>query len=313
MARFILSLCLLIGLPASHGSTPTQEMQPGADMITQFNSALPRIYDNAFGIPLSLDSMQQGDLLQGEVLGILPHDFSSAREVFTRPEHWCDTLLMHLNTKACVYENDRRQIIHLYSGRKFYQPIGKATRISLDFDTSSHGEDFARMRLHAKQGPMGTSDYSIELSAMPLPASARETAHQQYSLVRLRFSYRTSWLARRMMNLYLNHMADSKEGFTIVDRQHQQPVYIKGLAGVIERNTMRYYLAIVTRLDGVKQAHSMQQQFNRWFDATERYHRQLHEVDKSAYLQAKARELANQRQQQQHLQAPEKPRLASFN
>ncbi len=313
MARFILALGLLTGLLIAQSSASGQDTLTKAEMIAQFNGALTRIYNNDFGIPISLDSTARNDLLQGEVLGIMQHDFSSARDIFTQPEHWCDTLLLHLNTKACVYQNGHEPTIHLYSGRKFYQPIAKATRISLNFDIADRHDDLVRVRLHADKGPMGTSDYTIELTAIPLPASAREQRQHQYSLLRLRFSYRTNWLARRMMNLYLNHMADNKEGFTIVDRQQQQPVYIKGLPGIIERNTMRYYLAIHTRLDGVKQAHSMQQQFEHWFDATEIYHRQLHEVSKHDYLQAKSRELANQRHQQQRIHATVEPRLTRFN
>ncbi|MDJ0833364.1 MAG: hypothetical protein QNJ69_07545 [Gammaproteobacteria bacterium] len=312
MARFsILLVCLMTLLPSQLAAAgPSTDAK--AELITQFKHARDDITHNAFGLPLSLASVEQDDLLQGQVLGIIEHDYATARAIFTRPDHWCDTLLLHLNTKACTYQNASATRIDLFSGRKFYQPIKKAKPISLDFAIIDNRDDFVRVQLHGAKGPLGTSDYAIELSAMALPSTKAGTADQQRSLLRLRFSYRTTWLARQMMNLYLSQMARDKVGFTIVDQHQQPPVYIGGLQGIIERNTMRYYLAIHTRLDGVKHAHSMHQQFSRWFDATEKYHRQLHEVSKTDYLQAKQRELANQRDRQQLIQTANNPRLASF-
>jgi hypothetical protein len=65
--------------------------------------------------------------------------------------------------------------------------------------------------------------------------------------------------------------------------------YVGGLRGVVERNAMRYYLAIEAHLGalsappGARPERSMRE----WFAATERYPRQLHEIGRAEYLEMK--------------------------
>jgi hypothetical protein len=47
------------------------------------------------------------------------------------------------------------------------------------------------------------------------------------------------------MKTYLATLGSSKVGFTVTRRQSNgQPEYIRGMRGLVERNAMRYYLAI---------------------------------------------------------------------
>jgi hypothetical protein len=75
------------------------------------------------------------------------------------------------------------------------------------------------------------------------------------------------------------------------------PDYIGGVRGVVERNTMRYYLAIDAFLSARRALPEAQfeQRLQAWFSAVERYPLQLHEVDRLAYLEMKRAE--QQRQQ----------------
>ena len=66
-----------------------------------------------------------------------------------------------------------------------------------------------------------------------------------------------------------------------------QPEYVGGVRGVVERNTMRYYLAIDAYMDAPKQ---LEPRLAAWFDSTERYARQLHEVERDDYLAMKRNE-----------------------
>ena len=65
---------------------------------------------------------------------------------------------------------------------------------------------------------------------------------------------------------------------------------------MLERNTLRYYLAIESYLEAQAQprAERAEKSLQLWFDATERYAAQLHEVDRDAYLEMKRRELKRQ-------------------
>jgi hypothetical protein len=72
--------------------------------------------------------------------------------------------------------------------------------------------------------------------------------------------------------------------------------YVGGMRGVVERNTMRYYLAIDTYLDSLSAPPPQRrdQRLQAWFEATERYPRQLHEVTREAYLRMKRDEVRRQ-------------------
>jgi hypothetical protein len=74
------------------------------------------------------------------------------------------------------------------------------------------------------------------------------------------------------------------------------PVYIRGVRGVVERNTMRYYLAIEAYLDSLTEPLSRQldSRLRNWFASTERYPRQLADGDLGSYLEMKQGEYRRQ-------------------
>jgi hypothetical protein len=99
------------------------------------------------------------------------------------------------------------------------------------------------------------------------------------------------------MQAYLATVARDKVGFTVAGRQADgQPIYIGGVRGVLERNTMRYYLGIETVLAAAELPASARasQSLRDWFGATENYPLQLHEIEGDDYLQMKLRELQRQ-------------------
>ena len=63
---------------------------------------------------------------------------------------------------------------------------------------------------------------------------------------------------------------------------------------MVERNTMRYFLAIEASLDALAApaGQRTEKRIREWFTATERYARQLHEMDADEYLAMKRREYA---------------------
>ena len=66
--------------------------------------------------------------------------------------------------------------------------------------------------------------------------------------------------------------------------------------GIIERNIMRYYLSLIAFLDTAHLSHDerFEARINTWFDLTENYATQLHELERDEYLQAKRQERHNQ-------------------
>jgi hypothetical protein len=95
------------------------------------------------------------------------------------------------------------------------------------------------------------------------------------------------------MQAYLATTGRDKVGFTVIGRRAGgEPMHIGGMRGVIERNSMRYYLAIEAFLGALSEPPQAQldKRLRDWFAATERYPRQLHEIDQAEYLEMKRKE-----------------------
>ena len=106
------------------------------------------------------------------------------------------------------------------------------------------------------------------------------------------------------MQGYLSTIGSGKVGFSVVDRLPDgRPVYVGNMRGVIERNTMRYYLAIDTYLGSLAlpPAERVERRLRDWYAATERYPRQLHEMERDDYLAMKRKELQRQQAEMQSL------------
>ena len=98
------------------------------------------------------------------------------------------------------------------------------------------------------------------------------------------------------MSTYLGTLGRDKVGFsTTAPAGTGKPVYVGGLRGILERNTMRYFLAIETYLASAAQPAMKRPgwRLRTWFDATERYARQLHELSKADYLAGKQAQLSS--------------------
>jgi hypothetical protein len=97
------------------------------------------------------------------------------------------------------------------------------------------------------------------------------------------------------MQAYLATVGSAKIGFTVVEKRPDgAPVHIGGVRGVVERNTMRYYLAIDAYLASLAlpAAQQVERRLRDWFASTERYAPQLHEMNEADYLAMKRREIA---------------------
>jgi hypothetical protein len=111
------------------------------------------------------------------------------------------------------------------------------------------------------------------------------------------YSYAYGMAARMAMQGYLATVGRDKFGFSITGKSDVgKPVYIDGVRGVVERNTMRYYLAIEAYLGALSTppADQTEKRLRDWFDAVERYPQQLHELDRNEYLDMKRREVQRQ-------------------
>src|SRR3989338_4245349 len=289
----LLSLLLGVGLPAFAAETS------GADaLLAAYRDLRPKLDTNAFGVPSHVESSDLGNLKRGEVYGVVAHPFTRLAEVLGTPREWCAIALLHLNIKTCTHGRaGEGEWLNFYSGRKFYEPPEKAYMLRYAFHLGAARADYLAVTLTAESGPLGTTDYRITLEAVPLEFGA---------FVYFRYAYRTSLMSSVATTGYLATLGSGKLGFTVIGHDREgKPEYVGGVRGVVERNAMRYYLAIQAFLESldVPETQRTEQRFQRWFDLTERYPAQLHELERADYLRYKRQELAQQIERQQTLDA----------
>lgn len=256
--------------------------QDGASLQAKHGALAARLADNPFKRPLVLDSAESPERLSGDIYAVVDHPFAETGALAT-PANWCEVLMLHLNTKHCAVKGEGQgTTIEVAVGRKFDQPLDQAQRVAFAWTRASNSADYLSVQLSANEGPLSTRDYRIVLEAVPLS--------QGRSFVHLAYSYAYGTAARLAMKAYLGTLGSGKVGFTVTGGQGQSAAApIGGVRGVVERNTMRYYLAIDAFLDAPK-PEQLDRRLAAWFDATEQYARQLHETERADYLVMKKSE-----------------------
>jgi hypothetical protein len=261
-----------------------------AGLRTRYAELRDQLDQNIYQRELYIDSTQTGDNLKGDVYAVLDHPFSQVTGELKNPDAWCDILILPFNTKYCrAAKADAGAMLHVRIGRKFDQPMQDAYKLEFAYRAVAATPDYFESRLAAKEGPIGTRDYHIMISAVPLD--------EKRTFLHLSYAYGYGMTGKLAMQLYLGTVGADKVGFSITGKDaNGQPVYLGGVRGAVERTAMRYYLAIDAYLDSL--AAPAGQQLDRrikgWFDATERYPRQLREMDRPTYVAMKRSEVERQ-------------------
>jgi len=240
-----------------------------------------------FHRPLLVQSSEAGDQLTGDVYAIVEHPFQTTVNVLRDKAHWCEVLMLHLNIKRCRTTGGApNETIAIVIGRKVQQVTQLGQPMEFRFKVGAAAPDFLSVELASDSGPFGTHDHRLTLHAAPLDARS--------SFVHFSYSYSFGGVARLATQAYLATLARDKVGFTVTSSSGAgQPIYIQGVRGMVERNAMRYYLAIEAYV-GALSAPPAEQQEKRlrdWFALTERNATQLHEIEREEYLTMKRREL----------------------
>lgn len=258
--------------------------QAAAGLRARHEAIRDRLQHNGFGRPLELESWEQDNHLGGDVYAIVQYPFATVDGALDKPATWCEVLILPFNTKYCSASRDASQL-RLRIGRKAEQAAKDAYPLDFSYHVAAEEPDYLRVELAAPTGPLGTRDYRITLEAIPI-AEGR-------SFIHLGYAYGFGALSRMAMQAYLSTVGANKVGFTVVGREADgSPRFVGGLLGATERNTMRYFLAIDAYL-GTLLAPAPQrlaQRLESWFAASERYPRQLHEMERGEYLALKQHE-----------------------
>nr|AUN35543.1 NAD/FAD-utilizing enzyme apparently involved in cell division [uncultured bacterium] len=191
--------------------------------------------------------------------------------------------MLPFNVKHCTSQGDRDGAkLSIFVGRKNDTPLASAYRLDFDYRVVSRADDYLQIVLTCGNGPLGTRDYRIVLELTPIEGNR--------TFLHLAYAYGYGTMSKVAMQAYLSTLGASKVGFTMEGED-----LVHGMRGVMERNTMRYYLAVEAYLAsvGTPQDARTSKRLNDWFSAQSRYPRQLGEdVSRAEYLAMKQKEYA---------------------
>jgi hypothetical protein len=292
--RSVLARCFsffLAALVSFYAGAAHAQVSSAALLRAKFAEILPRLEHNSFGRPLYLESTETSEQLYGEIYAEVNYPFTVVKLALDDPTHWCELLILHINTKYCrpveVGPDASRLAVNV--GRKNFEELNQTYRLDLVYRMAAATHEYFDATLRAASGPMGTSDYRIELEGVSVGGNK--------TFLHLSYSYSYGAMGRIAMQAYLATIGRGKVGFSQTGLHPDgPPIYIDGVRGVVERNTMRYYLAIDAYLLGIAAppADRMEKRLLAWHSSTEKFSRQLHDVDLPTYLDMKRREVQRQ-------------------
>jgi len=278
--------CAMVAL----AEVATPESDPAAPLRERYAALSEQLEQSSFQPGLYLESVESSRALRGDLYALVDYPFDTVRDAFTSPANWCEALLLHLNVKYCHADiRGERTVLSVAIGKKIEQPLREAYWIEFTHNVVASEANYMEVDLDARRGPLGSRNYHIALELLGLEGG-RTLLHVQYS-----YSY--GFMARLALRFYLATSGQGKVGFTRVDSQnHHAPHLVGGVRGALERNTMRYYLAIEAYLGALATPppQRFDESLERWFSSTERYALQLHEVDHDAYVSMKRNEYLRQ-------------------
>jgi hypothetical protein len=239
-----------------------------------------QLQHSPLGALLHLQSQERDGFVQGHIHAIVDQPFTAARGALSEASAWCALLLLASNVKACesrVAESAVR--LDLKVATTIRQAPDEAPVLGFRWRRTASDPDYLRIEMRADEGPAGTRNYRLDAQLVEIDPTR--------SLLRLSYEFGYSNAGGVAIRLYLATIARNKVGFTIED---DQPV--RGLRGVVERNTMRYFIAVRTYLEARAGSQHLETMLGNWYAMADKYPIQLRELAREEYLMMKRAEFA---------------------
>lgn len=258
--------------------------QEGAAALRAFYEKItPNLANSPFGRPVVLSSAETEKGLKGEVYGVLDRPLAEVNRLLDTPTHWCGMLMLHLNNRKC-HADDAKQTVTLGVVRRYDISVDEAADLTFDVRGSAPTAEYFDTTLTSGKGPYGTSNYRISLQGIPLDNGK--------SFIHFSYAYDQSGSSTLASKAYLTTFGSGKVGFTVVGKNRAgEPEFIDGMLGLIERNAMRYFLAVdaYTAAPG-----DVEKQLALWHAGAQKYPRQLNDYTEANYLKFKRDDLQRQ-------------------
>jgi hypothetical protein len=169
--RRLISLVMALLVTAGENVVRAEEITPNSAtaLAAKYAELGGKLEASPFKKPLYLESSDAKGELKANVYALLRHPFPAVRSALNEPAHWCDILILHLNTKYCrASAGSAATVLKVNIGRKSDQPIEQSYRVEFSYRVIEAGPDHLAVVLNADKGPFGTRNYRILLEAVPL-------------------------------------------------------------------------------------------------------------------------------------------------
>lgn len=289
LAKVLATVLVLALAPLASAQSDTAATANATALRDKYAALSDKLANNQFQRPLYIDSGESPSSLKGDIYAVVNYPYATVNTALNGPKNWCDVLILHLNVKFCQRRNDGDgAAITVNLGKKTPEALEDTYRVAFKYHAEASQPDYFSVGMTAAEGPLNTSDYRIHLEAVAIDAG--------HTFLHLTYSYSYGFAGKVAMKAYLATVGSDKVGFTRSGSGSGKAAYVNGVRGVVERNTMRYYLAIDSYLSAMNAPASEQfeKRLQTWFSATERYPQQLHEVDRVDYVEMKRDEYQRQ-------------------
>jgi hypothetical protein len=291
LPKFFLFMVAVAILSSAVSASVIEKPRPGEDILLDtYHRNMAKLERNSFGFPLFLESFEQNDRVNVDVYGIFDYPFSSVVSALKVPANWCDIVSLHPNVKACTFrELPGAWLLTFYIGRKVYQPPELTRQVIYHCRSVDQQQGYLDIILSADAGPFGTKDHRMRFEALSLDGGR--------TFVHVSYAYSDSVVLHLAEKVYFATLGWGKLGFTVTGTDRNgKPVYIGGPRGAVERNAVRYYFAIQAFMNTLRypEESRFSMTTSEWYDLTNRYRKQLFEMDKKDYLTFKTKEHKNQ-------------------
>ncbi|MEJ8823777.1 hypothetical protein WKW80_17325 [Variovorax humicola] len=263
--------------------SPASAATPAAPALrATYEKLAPDLANSPLGRPMVLKSAETGAGLKGEVYGVLDHPLSEFRANLVKPTRWCEMLMLHVNNRACRVD-EARKTLTLSVVRRYDIPVEEAFELTFQVRVNATPDHFDA-KLSSGKGPFGTRNYLISVEGIPLDGGK--------SFVHFSYTYEQGSATRVATKTYLSTLGRDKVGFTVVGKEpNGDPKLIGDMLGLVERNAMRYFLALDAYLGA---PNNFEKRLTLWYAATQKYPRQLSDLSEADYLKFKRMDRARQ-------------------
>src|SRR5476649_905528 len=99
LVRLLFACAATAAAATAYAAAP--DASPAASLRDKYAALGAQPGTSQFERALYLDSVESARDLKGDIYALVDYPFASVGIALNNPEHWCDVMILHLNTKYC--------------------------------------------------------------------------------------------------------------------------------------------------------------------------------------------------------------------